>query len=498
MYSLRVLAGALILVALLGLVPHAASRPGDYIVKSTLVRFANFVWVKVSVTIPSELVATSEHEVTLRMRVVEVEGELEKLYIKGVRVTLGSQTIEYVPDEPMLLKLHAEREVRVKIEPSFFAANMLPGDVKVEHMQIAFSYFLQGENAQGRKVADSGLYKAFADIPVKVVAPTLHLYVQPKVIEVMEPYMLNFTIKVWLEGGGYLENVKARIEGVPVQCDLLTTGRMSAGEERTLWTIFNISELGPLAANRYTARISVEATTPWGYTFKRSYSFTINTLKVRSVEAEIPSTVIAYAYTPVRLLLKPPPAKDEDVYVTVYSNGRQVYTCKYPTEYLVLSVSEGIVPVKIVISSEEQAPTILRVKLRAIKTTPEVEASLARDTLFIAAMPLMVSSRLTIKVYDEEGTVMLVKVVDSANLAKTRVIVDNILALSGTTMVKLNLNEAGKYIISIAYETPAGTVTHKLQYEVRAAALPLVIIIIIFSVLLAVLLVGFIVMRKKR
>ena len=387
MYSLRVLAGALILVALLGLIPHAASRPGDYIVKSTLVRFANFVWVKVSATIPSELVATSEHEVTLRMRVVEVEGELEKLYIKGVRVTLGSQTIEYVPDEPILLKLHAEREVRVKIEPSFFAANMLPGDVKVEHMQIAFSYFLQGETAQGRKVADSGLYKAFANIPVKVVAPTLHFYVQPKVIEVMEPYMLNFTIKVWLEGEGYLENVKARIEGVPVQCDLLTTGRMNAGEERTLWTIFNISELGPLAANRYTARISVEATTPWGYTFKRSYSFTINTLKVRSVEAEIPSTVIAYAYTPVRLLLKPPPPEDEKVFITVYSGGKQIFTCTYPTEYLVFSVNEGVVPVKVVLQSEEQAPAILHIKLSAVKIAPEISVSLVGDSSSILSSP---------------------------------------------------------------------------------------------------------------
>ena len=109
MRNLQALVGVLLLAALLfGLVSEARPEGGN-IAKSTLVRFVDFVWVKVSASLPSRLVATSEHEVVLRMRVVEVEGELEKLYIKGIRVTLGSQAIEYVPDEPILLKLHTER-----------------------------------------------------------------------------------------------------------------------------------------------------------------------------------------------------------------------------------------------------------------------------------------------------------------------------------------------------------------------------------------------------
>ena len=232
-------------------------------------------------------------------------------------------------------------------------------------------------------------------------------------------------------------------------------------------SIFNISELGPLAANKYAVRISVEATAPWGYVFKRSYSFMVNTLKVRRVEAEVPDVVAAYAYTPVRLFLEPSPPEDEEILVTVYSNGRQVYTDTYPTEYLVLSTSEGVAQVEITLKSEKQAPAVLHIKsLRAVKVTPEITVSLAQDTLSITVKPLMVDSRLVIKVYDEEGRIVLVRTMHASSLSKAKSLVNGITTSSGFTSLKLNLVEPGTYTVVVTYETPTGTATQQLQYRI--------------------------------
>ena len=164
--------------------------------------------------------------------------------------------------------------------------------------------------------------------------------------------------------------------------------------------------------------------------------------------------------------------------------------------YLVLSASEGAVPVKIVLQSEEQAPAVLHIKLRAVKVTPELDASLAQDTLSIVVKPLMVDSRLTIKVYDEKGKTVLVKTMYTASLAKVKTLMNAVSTSEGLTSLKLGLNEAGTYTVLIVYETPAGTATQQLQYKVVARPLLPYTLLIVGLALIAAL--ALILRRRQR
>ncbi|RLF01837.1 MAG: hypothetical protein DRK00_10805, partial [Thermoprotei archaeon] len=175
---LRLLLIALLLAAVAAPHTHAGTAR-----KEALVRFADVVWLKVSVETPEELVAAEEYELRITVRIVEVDGELNKLIIKGIKITLGSCSMEYVPDTPVVLSAGGYKEFRVRLKPRFFAANMAPGDVRDDNLRIDFAYYLEARRGRGeavQEIIDSGLYTGFASIPVRVLAPRTYVYVQPR------------------------------------------------------------------------------------------------------------------------------------------------------------------------------------------------------------------------------------------------------------------------------------------------------------------------------
>ena len=131
---------AVLALLLLAYAPTAVSAP--VIQKEALVRI-NVVWLKVAVQIPSELVATEEYSIPVRLMVTEVDGDLRAFYIKGLRFTIDTSVMEYVPDNPLSLTLGREVTLTVKLAPRFFAAQMVPGDVKDTSLRIDISYYLE-------------------------------------------------------------------------------------------------------------------------------------------------------------------------------------------------------------------------------------------------------------------------------------------------------------------------------------------------------------------
>ncbi|RLF04995.1 MAG: hypothetical protein DRK00_05510 [Thermoprotei archaeon] len=456
--------------------------------KETLIRFANVVWLKVSVEIPSELVATREYEVPIRVRVVEVETELLKFFIKGVRLTVGSASIEYVPDSPVTLSLGTSHEFLIKIRPRFFAANMAPGDVRDADLRVDFAYYLEARRGE-EEIIEAGLYTVFASIPVRVVAPQTYVYVQPRLNVTYEPYVVNFTVRVWVEGEGFIENGRVEVAGAPVQCYLLTTGRVEAGEERVVWTIMNVDELGPLARDKYGVTISVSAITPWGYVYVYKYPFTLVLKRVREAEATVPDVVAAYAYTPVSVSVSPPLEKGEKVRVDVYWGGEQVYSTLLPAKYLVLAREEGSGILKMRFSSDKQAPVSIRRTVKAVAVKPSLAAWISGNSVRVEVVPLLADSAVSLIVKNGEGEVVHAARVAAESMSGRETILNGIPVLRGASSIILDL-EPGDYDVLVRYETPLGVESKSLKYRVEGeSALPEAIGAIPLPLLAALLLV---------
>jgi len=457
------LIGLLLLTAAL-----AAAAPVH--TKETLIKFGDVVWVKVSVEVPEELVATREYEIPITVRVVEVDGELEKFLIKGIKIRLGSSVMEYVPDTPVMLTAGGFREFRVKLEPRFFAAQMAPGDVKYEDMRIDFAYYLEaarGEGEKAQEVIESGLYTVFASIPVRIVAPRTYVYVQPRLNVTYEPYIVNFTARIWVEGEGFIENARMEVKGAPVQCYLLTTGRMEAGESRVLWTVMNVSELGPFAQERYGVTVTVTAVTPWGYTYTYSYPLKLELRKLRRVEAQVPNVVAAGALFPVRISLTPPPQKGESVSVTVTWRGRQIYSGSYRSLIYTVIDAEGEGVLTVRVSSDKYAPATVRARVKAVKVEPKLTAGLSGDAVYFRVTPLIAGSTIEVKAVNEEGAVAFSRVIPAESLSKSPVSVGGASATAGTGSAVLDL-EPGRYTVIVAYRTPYGAKSTSFGYEVAS------------------------------
>jgi hypothetical protein len=90
---------------------------------------------------PSELIAANEYTAQVTVLMTEVEGDLKSFYLKGLRFTLDTSVMEYVPDTPITLSLGRAATLSVKLTPKFFAAQMVPGDVKDTSLRIDLSYY---------------------------------------------------------------------------------------------------------------------------------------------------------------------------------------------------------------------------------------------------------------------------------------------------------------------------------------------------------------------
>ena len=446
------------------ILPHSSATPTNLIRKEALIRFADVLWLKVSVEVPSVLIATREYEIPLRVRVVEVDGELLKFFIKGIKLTVGSASIEYVPDSPVTLGLGGSHEFSIRVRPRFFAANMAPGDSKDSDLRIDFAYYLEARRGE-REVVEAGLYTVFASIPVRVLAPRTYVYVQPRLNVTYEPYVVNFTVRVWVEGEGFIENARVEVAGAPVQCYLLTTGRMEAGEERVVWTIMNVSELGPLAGSKYSVTIRVAAATPWGYVYQYEYPFTLTLRKVRGAEATIPDVVAAYAYTPVSVSLNPPPERGERVRVDVYWGEERVYSTSLPARYLVLAPEEGLGVLKVRFSSEGQAPVSVRRVVKAVIVKPRLEARILGKTLRVEVIPLLAGSAVSVVVKSGDGANVYTARVAVESMSKRETSLNGIPVVRGTSDMSLDL-ESGDYDVLVYYETPLGVESKSLKYKV--------------------------------
>ncbi|RLE77574.1 MAG: hypothetical protein DRJ56_02065 [Thermoprotei archaeon] len=453
----------------------AASSGEKLVTKVTLIRFADIAWVRVAASFPEQLVATRRYNITLDIKLIEVDGKLKKLLIKGIRVSIGSEYIEYVPDEPLsLTKVGDSRRVNVTIAPRFFASEMSPGDVRDATLKVDFSYHLEGTRAGGEEVIESGLYAVFASLPVRVVTPKTRVYVQPRVVTTYEPsYIVNFTVRVWVEGEGFVENVRVEVRGAPVQCYLLTTGRLEVGESRVLWTIMNVTELGPMAPERCRPSVLVTAVTPWGYVFSYTFSFTLELLKVRRVSAQVPDKVIALAYTPVKLSLEPAPEAKEEVTVLVSCDGRRLREVRYrPTIHVPLAPSPGLHEVRLTAYSKLQAPTSVTKVVEAVTVAPQlrVAAIEATESVRVEVLPLCAGSEVVVTVTSSEGgTVMEARLTDE-QMSVAPATINGIEAAKGVAYVSLRGLGPGEYVIKVTYESGLGSVTRTLTYVVRRAS----------------------------
>ena len=166
----KVMRAVVLAACILGVLLAAPLAHSQLARKEALVKI-NLVWLKVSVSIPQELIATREYSIPVTVRVIEVEGDLKVFYLKGIRILLDNSLLEYVPDTPVLLRAGETQTLEVKITPRFFAQQMAPGDVKDSSMRIDISYYSEVVSKDGVLTVDSGYYSVFASIPVRVVAP---------------------------------------------------------------------------------------------------------------------------------------------------------------------------------------------------------------------------------------------------------------------------------------------------------------------------------------
>ena len=437
--------------------------------KVTLVRFAELVWIKVEAQIPQTLMATRECDIALSIKVIEVDGTLRRLFIKGIRITIGDGYVEYVPDKPLEFKrVGDEVEVVVKVSPRVFASNLAPGDVKETVVKVDFAYYVEGADVKGDEVIEAGLYTVFGNIPVRIIVPKTYVYVQPEVNVTYEPsYIINFTVRVWIEGEGYVENVRVEIKDVPVQCYLLTTGKMSVGESKVLWTVMNVTKLGILVQEEYDGTVTVTAITPWGYIYEYDYPLKLKLLKVRRVTASVPNRVIAYAYTPISLSLTPKPEKGEVVRISVSLDGKRIYTTTYPAQYLPLATESGVV--KLTLSSDLQAPTFITQRVEVDKVSPSLSVTFSPRTkrVRVEVKPLFVNSRVLVAVTDEDKNTVFIQSISDASLSKRATTVNGVLTALGYTSITIPELKPGKYTIKVEYNTPLGSTSQSVKYVVK-------------------------------
>ncbi len=454
--------------------PLAPSAHTQVIQKEALVKI-DLVWLKVGVAVPQELVATREYTLPITVRITEVEGDLKVFYLKGIRFLLDNSLLEYVPDTPVLLRVGETQTLSVKITPRFFAQQMAPGDLKDSSLRIDISYYSEVTPKGGQTIANSGYYSVFASIPVTVLAPMTYVYVQPSLSESYEPYVIAFNVKVWVEGEGFIENARVEVTGAPVQCYLLTTGRIQAGESKIVSTLMNVSELGPFARARYSAEVKVSAITPWGYVYSYSYPVTIEIRPIRKAQVTAPSLAVANSLTPVTVTLVPPQESGESVTATVYWNRQLVYSGSYsPTLYVSLPEGEGELTVRV--ESGKYTPATASTKLRTVAAQPKVSAWIAGSTLHFQAAPLYSGAMVEVRVVDSTGSVVASNVYPAEALSRRTTDVGGATAIGVYGSYPLDLRP-GSYTITVSYTSRMGSAASpSITYEVAPLSSPLSIL----------------------
>ncbi|MEM0119496.1 MAG: hypothetical protein QXO64_06165 [Thermofilaceae archaeon] len=473
---------AVLALLLLAYAPTAASAP--VIQKEALVRI-NVVWLKVAVQIPSELVATEEYSIPVRLMVTEVDGDLRAFYIKGLRFTIDTSVMEYVPDNPLSLTLGREVTLTVKLAPRFFAAQMVPGDVKDTSLRIDISYYLEATpKGGGGTTIESGYYSVFASIPVRAIAPRTYFYVQPSMNETYEPYLIRFYVNVWVEGEGFVENARAEVSGAPVQCYLLTTGRIRSGERRRLEFIINVSELGPFARRQYNVQLEVTAVTPWGYTYRYVYPLTLTIRPLREVAVSAPSLAAANALTPITVSLKPPPEQNEQVILSVYWGERLIYSGSY-SRTIHVTLPEGEETLTVRVESNVYAPSVGKARVRATSVEPRVSAQIVDTVLYFRVAPVYQEGRVDVRVVDESGNTVLVRSTPATSLSYTSTSVSGATTVEGYGSIMLDLSP-GRYTVLVTYSTGSASKATSLQYTVPGAQTPLALLPLPLPILVVV------------
>ncbi|MEM1508304.1 MAG: hypothetical protein QW291_02380 [Thermofilaceae archaeon] len=442
--------------------------------KEALVKI-DLVWLKVGVTIPQELVATREYTLPITVRITEVEGDLKVFYLKGIRFLLDNSLLEYVPDTPVLLRVGETQTLSVKITPKFFAQQMAPGDIRDSSLRIDISYYSEVTPKAGQTIANSGYYSVFASIPVTVLAPMTYVHVQPSLSESYEPYVITFNVKVWVGGEGFIENAKVEVTGAPVQCYLLTTGKIHAGESKVISTLMNVSELGLFAKTKYSAEVKVSATTPWGYIYSYSYPVTIEVRPIRKAQVTAPSLAVANSLTPVTVTLVPPQESGESVTATVYWNKQLVYSGSYSsTLYVSLPEGEGELIVRV--DSNKYTPATASTKLTTVAAQPKVSAWVTGSTLQFQAAPLYSGAVVEVRITDSTGSVVASNVYPAETLPKRTTDVNGATAIGVSGNYPLDL-KPGSYTITVSYTSRMGSATSpSIIYEVASPSSPLSIL----------------------
>ena len=452
---------------MVALIPLAiTSLPAQPVLKEALVK-VGLVWLKVTVSMPSELIAANEYTAQVTVLMTEVEGDLRSFYLKGLRFTLDTSVMEYVPDTPITLSLGRAATLSVKLTPKFFAAQMVPGDVKDTSLRIDLSYYYSASKG-GATVEESGYYSAFASIPVRVIAPKTYVYVQPSMNTTYEPYIIRFFVDVWVSGEGYIENARAEVSGAPVQCYLLTTGRVNVGDKKRLEFLMNVSQLGPFAKSQYSVTLTVSAMTPWGYVYTYSFPITLTVKPVREVSVSAPSPAVANALVPLTVALNPPLDRDEQANVYVYWGDRLVYSGAYSqTIYVAFPEGEGTVTVKV--ESNKYAPSTARTALKTVAVTePKVSAFISGSAVSFSVAPLYQGATVNVRAVDSSGNVAFSTTLPVAALSRNPTTIDGATALQGSGTVPLDLGP-GSYTITVTYNTGFASKSATVAYEVPGA-----------------------------
>jgi hypothetical protein len=450
---------------------------------------------------PSELIAANEYTAQVTVLMTEVEGDLKSFYLKGLRFTLDTSVMEYVPDTPITLSLGRAATLSVKLTPKFFAAQMVPGDVKDTSLRIDLSYYYSVSKG-GTTLEESGYYSAFASIPVRVIAPKTYVYVQPSMNTTYEPYIIRFFVDVWVSGEGYVENARAEVSGAPVQCYLLTTGKVNVGEKKRLEFLMNVSRLGPFSKSQYSVTLTVTATTPWGYAYTYSFPLTLTVKPVREVSASLPSPAVANALVPLTVALNPPLERDEQATVYVYWSGRLVHSGAYSqTVHVALPEGEGTVTVRVESSKYAPATASLTVKTVPV-ASPRVSAFVSGSAVSFTVAPLYPGATVEVKAVDSSGNVAFSTVLPAASLSRSPTTVDGAAALQGAGTVPLDLNP-GSYTIVVTYNTGSASRSATVAYEVPGAptALPIPIplpVLVVIAAGAAAAVAALLLLRRRR
>ncbi|MEM2187434.1 MAG: hypothetical protein QXT37_10675, partial [Thermofilaceae archaeon] len=333
-------------------------------------------------------------------------------------------------------------------------------------------------------------------------APRTYFYVQPSMNETYEPYLIRFYVNVWVEGEGFVENARAEVSGAPVQCYLLTTGRIRSGEKRRLEFIINVSELGPFVRRQYNVQLEVTAVTPWGYTYRYVYPLTLTIRPLREVAVSAPSLAAANALTPITVSLKPPPEQNEQLVLSVYWGERLIYSGPY-SRTIHVTLPEGEETLTVRVESNVYAPSVGRARVRTTPIEPRVSAQIVDTVLYFRVAPVHQEGRVDVRVVDESGNTVLVRSTPATSLSYTSTSVSGATTVEGYGSIMLDLNP-GSYTVLVTYSTGSASKATSLQYTVPGAQTPPVLLPLPLPIL-AVLVVGalgatltFLLLRRRR